>query len=177
MAQPRFLFVAGDSDWPGWATWASEAARWVDVATEGSWVAWRLAAANNRELGRSARVFTDLASCREAAARLQREIRRAESAASSDPTGRWGWRLDLDGRPLATSARSYLRYRECHYNLVQFIAAVPAALLTSHVLVLSRDTDRTDRPIGPECPPPGPPRPQSAKMPRAVVVHADLVGA
>ncbi|PZG08647.1 hypothetical protein C1I95_29815 [Micromonospora craterilacus] len=42
-------------------------------------------------------------------------------------TGQWIWRLELNGRIVAVSSRSYLRARECTYNLERFLEAVPQA--------------------------------------------------
>ncbi len=51
---------------------------------------------------------------------------------SPDPRdGAWGWRLDVDGRPLAASGRSYRRQRECTYNLTQFTAALARAVVST----------------------------------------------
>jgi hypothetical protein len=154
MAQPRFLFVAGvGSGRPGWAHWPDETAA-GSVAADGSWVAWRLAGGNNRELGRSAVVYADVTACREAATTLQQELSRAKRvAAVNDSTGLWGWRVELDARPVAAAGRLYLRQRECQYSLTQFLAAVPAAKLTVHVVYLARDPGRSE---------PRLPRPRSA---------------
>lgn len=146
MAQPRFLLVAGTaSARPGWAQWPDEPVAADEVATDGSWVAWRLAGGNNRELGRSAAVFADVSACRDAAVLLQRElVRTRRVAAVNDSTGLWGWRVELDGRPVAAAGRLYLRQRECHYSLTQFLAAVPNAKLVSHVVYLTRHGGRPE---------------------------------
>jgi len=166
MAQPRFLFVAAESSRRVWASWSGEISRVGTPAVEGSWVAWRLAAGNNRELGRGASVFADQASCREAAVWLQRGIARAEPlVVLHEHSGLWGWRMDLDGELVAVAARLYRRQRECHYNLAQFTAAVPLARITQHVVVLRGDPDRPGD--GPEAPSPG--------RPRAAEIHRDRV--
>ncbi|HVQ96339.1 MAG TPA: hypothetical protein VMU51_35300 [Mycobacteriales bacterium] len=146
MAQPRFLFVAGAGPAaPGWAHWPNETAVAGSVAVDGSWVAWRLAGGNNRELGRSAGVFADVATCREAALTLQQELSRARRVATvNDSTGLWGWRVELDAQPVAAAGRLYLRQRECQYSLTQFLAAVPAAKLTAHVVYLAREPSRPE---------------------------------
>jgi hypothetical protein len=146
MAQPRFLFVAGvASARPGWAHWPNEAETEGDAAVDGSWVAWRLAGGNNRELGRSAAVYADLAACRQAATRLRDGLSRTKRvAAVNDSTGLWGWRVELDGRPAAAAGRLYLRQRECHYSLTQFLAAVPKAKLSAHVVYLTREPGRSE---------------------------------
>ncbi|HWA66161.1 MAG TPA: hypothetical protein VG899_07310 [Mycobacteriales bacterium] len=98
---------------------------------DGSWFAWRLTGANHRELGRSCRVFPDLASARDDAARLRERVGEAEVSVLTVPrTGTWGWRLRLDGVAVATSSRGYARHRECTYNASTFVAAAAVADLS-----------------------------------------------
>ena len=130
MASPRFLVVTGRKlgnraipQWPDrWGLRAGEA------SADGTWVAWRLAGANNRELGRSALIFPDVTACHGSVAELQAGVDRAEPLVSMDHLVRgWSWRLDLDGPTVAVSGRSYQRERECSYNLGQFLVAVADA--------------------------------------------------
>lgn len=96
------------------------------VNADGSWVAWRLCSGNNRELGRSADVYPDGAACTAAFEVLQSRIAEAEATVVADNRAdTWSWRLSLDGRLVAVASRGYLRQRECHYSLRQFLAAVP----------------------------------------------------
>jgi hypothetical protein len=134
MAAPRFLFVAGTR--PAQDSWF----RWPDplglrtelVGPDGSWFGWRLAAANNRELGRSASVFADLGSCRLAVARLSSSIDSTVPATTiDDVTGLRAWQLSLDGELVAVSARRYHRQRECLYSLANFLEAVRIARVAS----------------------------------------------
>lgn len=166
MAQPRFLFVAGvAAARSGWVHWPSEADVPGEAGADGSWVGWRLAGGNNRELGRSATVFADLAACRAAATALQQQIDRTRRLASvNDSTGLWGWRLDLAGQPVATAGRLYLRQRECQYSLAQFAAAVPQARLSGHVVYLSRGGGGKSDPV---------PRPRAAEFCRPVPARPD----
>ena len=90
-------------------------------------VRWRLMGRNNRELGRSAQVFLDQAACRGAVVLLRRRIGEARPVVTGDGSGRWVWRLHLDGAPVAVVGRSYPRRRECLDNLRQFLAAVESA--------------------------------------------------
>jgi hypothetical protein len=130
---PRFLFVAGTGRgagahplWPG-THYPFEG----EVDAEGSWVAWRLTGANHRELGRSARVFPDLAAARLDATTFHDRIGEAESAILTLPrTAMWGWRMTLHGLVIATSSRAYLRHRESAYSVTSFAAAVAAASLS-----------------------------------------------
>jgi hypothetical protein len=94
-------------------------------------VTWRLLGANNRELGRSARSFSDQADCWAAIERLKTQLTSAEPRmAILDPRGSWGWQLWVDGDEQAVSARLFSRLRECRYSLDQFLDKVPAAGLT-----------------------------------------------
>lgn len=122
MADPRFLISArivdprparrGDLDWA------------VPVPNP---TVWRLVGANNRELGRSAQPYVDARACRAGVTLLQRQLPQLTPAVWSDGRGRWLWRLDVDKRPVAIAARSYLRQREAHYNLELFLASIPVA--------------------------------------------------
>jgi hypothetical protein len=124
--------------------------RWPDhvggqaeqLGPDGAWVAWRLAAGNNRELGRSPAVFPDLTACRHAVARLQDEIGRVVSYTTIDRgTGLWAWRIHLDDRPVAVAARRYHRQRECRYSLAHFLAAVPRARSASTLLTMTTSAE------------------------------------
>ncbi|MFE0625850.1 hypothetical protein ACFW3D_02650 [Streptomyces sp. NPDC058864] len=44
--------------------------------------------------------------------------------------GTWTWRVELGGRDVAVSGRTYHRLRECQQNLGLFLAAVPVAEMT-----------------------------------------------
>jgi hypothetical protein len=95
---------------------------------DGSWAAWRLTSGNHRELGRSARVFPDLARAHADADLLRRQIADTRPHILTVPhTTMWGWQLQLDGVAIATSSRGYARHRECAYNAATFIRAVPIA--------------------------------------------------
>lgn len=133
MKVPRYLFVLGVGEGaaahPVWPDLHQHFVGEVDV--DGSWFAWRLTGANHRELGRSCRVFPDLASARDDAARLRERVSEAEVSVLTVPrTGTWGWRLRLDGVAVATSSRGYARHRECTYNASTFVAAAAVADLS-----------------------------------------------
>ena len=130
MKSPRFLFV------PGVGEGVAAHPVWPDLHQpfegetdgDGSWFAWRLTGANHRELGRSSRVYPDLASARDAIVRLQAGIHAVDVAIVNPPcTGTWGWRLRVAGESVATSSRSYSRYRECAYNATAFLSATALA--------------------------------------------------
>ena len=119
MAVPRFLFVSG-----------AQASRGEPRGelTRLTGVSWRLLGGNNRELGRSAIPFAELDACHVAAMRVRERVADATvELRSEQATGRWTWQLRLDGEPVAIAGRSYLRLRECQYNLGQFIAFAPGA--------------------------------------------------
>lgn len=133
MKSPRFLFVVGvgrgAEAHPVWPDVYQPFAGELD--DDGSWVAWRLTGANHRELGRSARVFTDLTAARRDATALHGRIVEAQAQILTVPhTGTWGWRLRLDDVPVATSSRGYSRHRECTYNVSAFVAAASIAELS-----------------------------------------------
>ncbi len=140
MASARFMLVTGTETDRGlgarWHVLAGGSAAdfgWDDLADRGvpgAWVAWRLLGANNRELGRSPRVFADASAARQAMVELV--ARRAEvvpTVSSSRSTGLWSWRVDLGADGVAVASRTYQRRRDCQYNLTQFQGALPLATL------------------------------------------------
>ncbi|GAA2345482.1 hypothetical protein [Dactylosporangium salmoneum] len=120
MLPPRFIFLAivtPDDD--------------ESVADRQQRTAWMLCSPNNRILGRGERTFDSEAQCREAVLGVVRAADRLNAVSTALGTsGHWVWRVELDGSPVAVSHRSYLRARECQYNVGRFLAALPAALLT-----------------------------------------------
>lgn len=91
-------------------------------------ITWILVGSNNRPLGRGASTFANSDDCRAAVAYLRYNHRRATSSAMpAEPDGHWAWRIDVDNKAIAVSTRTYLRHRECDYNLLRFLQAVPAA--------------------------------------------------
>jgi hypothetical protein len=92
--------------------------------------AWRLIGGNNRDLGCSPARFEDTRTSRLAVLELRRRIADAVPVITIDPrSSEWTWRLDLDGRVVARSARGYLRHRECLYNVSHVLGSVPVAAL------------------------------------------------
>jgi hypothetical protein len=128
--------------WPAeWSAAVPEGLGWsfsrnvkdVGISATAS-VAWRLVGANNRELGRSSRTYADLAACLDALAFLREHINEADSLlANASDTGLWLWRLNIGEQWIAVSGRSYLRRRECQYNLAQFVAEAPIATFPSAI--------------------------------------------
>lgn len=132
VARPRFLYVTGTvrdgSPMPPWPD--RHAPLRGEPSGDGTWVSWRLAGANNRELGRSARVHPDLGACRQDALDVTDQAPKASALISmSHESGLWTWRLDSEGRPIAVSGRGHQRRRECEYSLSRFLSAIPDAVI------------------------------------------------
>jgi hypothetical protein len=150
----RFQFVPGAASspnslqrWPAeWAAAMPAGLGWSFArqtsGTSNMPTAWRLVGSNNRELGRSAHVYPDLAACKAAVTFLQAHVDEAESLlATNNDTGLWLWRLNIGDQWMAAAGRSYQRRRECLYNVLRFVAAAPTAVLSSDVLGRSRGHD------------------------------------
>jgi hypothetical protein len=120
---------------------AVDAAEVVDAATlpaaaptdrirRPAWVMWRLLSGNNRELGRGASAFADLESAVSAVVVLRSRLGDVTTRIiREDRPGEWAWILLLGEHPVARSARTYQRLRECEYSLTGFLEALPDALL------------------------------------------------
>jgi hypothetical protein len=119
---PRFIFLAvplpvGSADEPP----ASE-------------VLWMLVSPNNRPLGRGHRRYATYDASRAAVMQIRQQYHRLQATPSVvEAGGRWSWVVDLDGVPVAVSNRSYLRARECSYNLERFMVAVPVAEIVTSI--------------------------------------------
>jgi hypothetical protein len=111
----RFIFIADAVDGPD----ASD-----DVPQR---VWWRVTAANNRVLGRSARVFGSLVDCRAHATALQDSVDDVVTALSSDSRGQWTWSAVLHADVAARSTRPFLRRIDCVRTLALFLAAARLA--------------------------------------------------
>ena len=111
MQQSRFVFVA----FPG----AGELAE----------VIWILVSPNNRPLGRSATRHESYTKCYASLLYLRTQPDRVTPTVAVEQHGQWSWQITLDGIPVAVSSRSYLRIRECNYNLERFLETVPEAAI------------------------------------------------
>ncbi|MFC9330421.1 hypothetical protein [Kitasatospora sp. NPDC057015] len=112
MKHPRFLIVSRPSR--------------LDRSASGT--VWRLLGANNRHLGQSEETFRDAAACRAAIEECQHRLDEGRATLCSQGNGGlWLWKLELDGRTVACSARGYRRQRECQYNLARFLAGARTA--------------------------------------------------
>jgi hypothetical protein len=116
----RFIFVSDAT--------APTAGRQSSTAAEPRY-GWRVIAANNRPLGRSATVFDTYQDCREAAAALHDRVSETSSSVLFNTTrGHWTWTVALDARPVAVCVHPYLRRIECARALRQFTDAVSAGV-------------------------------------------------
>jgi hypothetical protein len=109
----RFDFIAG--------------VRPVAVADGSDSVWWRVSAANNRALGRSAVAFGTLADCRDHARSIQSRIDDLVPALASNGRGQWTWSASLDKAPAARSARPFARRIDCIRTLALFLDAARGA--------------------------------------------------
>jgi hypothetical protein len=117
----------------GWPTTVDPAA----IAQAADWYGWRLMGANNREVGRNAMSFLSYPLARHAVARLQHHADRLVRRTLVDPvTGRWSWRLELDGEPVAVSGRWYERDHDSRQGVAKFVALLPTASLADGVVTL-----------------------------------------
>jgi hypothetical protein len=91
-------------------------------------IVWILVSPNNRPLGLGTTYHEAYADCRESVVLLKANHDRLNPVETTvELTGQWTWRVELDGIAVAKSSRSYLRTRECQYNLQRFFEAVPNA--------------------------------------------------
>jgi hypothetical protein len=112
--KPRFVFLSMN-------------ARGTSGKAGAERVSWMLVSSNNRRLGQAAYESPTYQLCREWVRRLQESHLELTPVLSTGPAGRWVWRLDLGGTPVAVSTRPYLRQLECEYNVRCFLQAVPEA--------------------------------------------------
>src|SRR5262245_22548288 len=85
---------------------------------------WRFLSANNRRLGQSARVFSDLDSCWAAVRQLRERLDGLSMVTARDGLRQWVWRVRLDGLDLAVSSRSYQRRVEADHACASFVDQV-----------------------------------------------------
>jgi hypothetical protein len=95
-------------------------------------VVWMLVSPNNRPRGSGGSFHETYATCRDAVLHMRESRARIKPLAyAAEASGQWTWRIDLDGDTVAVSSRSYLRVRECNYNLERFLCAVPTATIVA----------------------------------------------
>jgi hypothetical protein len=105
--------------------------------SHGEWYAWRLIGTNNHELGRSAVSSGSYESALAAFDELRDGLDRAvQLPVAERPTGRWGWRLELDGAPVAVSGRWYQRDKLSLLGAAKFVALCAGAEPAEGVVAL-----------------------------------------
>jgi hypothetical protein len=108
-------------------------------------VGWRLLAANNRDVARSAYHYPDVDTCVEAVCALRRGLREGTIVATrADAVGRaewpgitlpgrahaiWTWLLRLGDHAAAVSSRGYQRRLQCEAAGALFLSLVPDAVV------------------------------------------------
>jgi hypothetical protein len=118
-ASARFIFI---SDGRATSSW-----RDAQPMTSGR-VAWRVLAANNRPLGRSAQAFGSFEDARQDATRMQAALDELVPTISlGDAVGHWTWQLAMRAQAVACCVHEYQRRIECARSLEQFVAAVRTA--------------------------------------------------
>lgn len=125
MGHPRFIF---STTWgPGFLP--VEAGDFPpDLSQAPTVVRWRLLSANNRQLGRSAAVFDDVAAARAAALALQDSLGAVDQVVTRLATPpRWVWSLVRAGTVVAVSGRSYETERAVVRTLSLFLSSAAAA--------------------------------------------------
>lgn len=144
MALARFtIYVAPCRGRPGRPLTCGDAHEGVDLR-------WRMLAANNRDVARSASAFGDVATCVHAIEQLQRAVAAGSAVATRAGRADWSWRLRIDGIDVAVSSRTYQRRLQCEAACALFVELVPDASLVEvraaiHVIAGSRH--RVGRPI------------------------------
>src|SRR5262249_3074268 len=99
------------------------------------WYAWRLIGTNNHELGRSALSFPSYRLALDAFTELTEGLDRLVPAPVRDlPTGRWGWRLELDGAAVAASGRWYKRDQDSRLGAAKFVELCAEAEIADSVV-------------------------------------------
>ena len=131
MATARFtIYIAPGRGRPGRPLISSDVVRGDGVHASAAHEArfgWRMLAANNREVARSASTYAELASCIDAVRDLRIHV--SDGLAIASRTGRadWSWRLRIDGADEATSSRTYQRRLQCEAACALFVELVPDA--------------------------------------------------
>ncbi|HKE66732.1 MAG TPA: hypothetical protein VKB59_19060 [Micromonosporaceae bacterium] len=119
MALPRFtIFVAPHRGRPGRPMRAAD----IDVPEQP--LSWRLLAANNRDVARSAVTYPDLSTCLQAVSDLQARVDETVAVAARSGRADWSWRLRLDGQDVAMSSRTYQRRLQCEAACALFVTLV-----------------------------------------------------
>jgi hypothetical protein len=112
-------------------------------------ILWMLVSPNNRPLGRGTTYHEAYAECRNSVEHIKANAHRVVPVETTvERTGQWTWRIELDGAPVAASSRSYLRTRECAYNLTKFLEALPTADIVAGTRSARRGRQRVEPSVG-----------------------------
>jgi hypothetical protein len=134
LVQARFVFNAASAS-PWFATdGAAHGTVGVDVVARPP-VCWRLLSPNNRQLGRSAELFDDLASARVDLDQFRLRLDDVEALVTRHTAPvRWTWRLLLGNRVVAMSGRSFETERQATRTLENFVASAAVASVIPEVV-------------------------------------------
>jgi hypothetical protein len=100
-------------------------------------ICWRLLSANNRQLGRSADVFDDLAACVRAVELLLVGLDDAEPLVTRHRAPvRWTWRVLEGNRVVAMSGRSFEAERQAIRTLDNFLGSAGRASVVPEIMGL-----------------------------------------
>jgi hypothetical protein len=118
-ASARFIFISDGQPSSSW--------RDTRLAAPNR-VAWRVLAANNRPLGRSAIAFDSYPDAVADALRLGASVDQLSAGIALGPAREhWIWQLTSTERPVACCVHEYKRRIECARSLEQFLVAVRTA--------------------------------------------------
>jgi hypothetical protein len=105
---------------------------------------WRLLAANNRDVARSARLFGDVDECLVAVAELRRQFDRSVPVALRIGRSEWSWRLRVDDVDVAVSSRSYQRRLQCTAACGLFLELVSQAVIADDTIIIPPRSETAD---------------------------------
>ncbi len=95
-----------------------------------SQMGWRLLSANNRPLGCGVMSYDGAVACAEVVTGIQEQASRLVGIQALDlANGRWVWRVELAGEPIAAACRAYDAQRENQASLRAFLIAFELAPL------------------------------------------------
>jgi hypothetical protein len=119
----------------------------VDRIEDDARFGWRMLAANNREVARSASTFDGVDVCMDAVTELRRDVIGGVVVASRTGRADWAWRLRIFGVDVAVSSRTYQRRLQCEAACALFVELVPdAEVIDARVLpAVRRDGPTTGR--------------------------------
>ncbi|RJQ76285.1 hypothetical protein D5S17_18660 [Pseudonocardiaceae bacterium YIM PH 21723] len=99
-------------------------------------ISWRFLSSNNRSLGQSADVFTDVESCRDAIHRLQSRLIDSDVYTLRDGRAQWSWSIRIDDLEVAVSTRRYQRRAEAEHASSTFMDLVGQTSVSDELRVV-----------------------------------------